>query len=85
VRVGFGQENSNYGKKYRSAAEAVAPALPDDFDWLIRAHQLLRRHGQETCKTSEPRCAVCPLTRDCAWYRSSVARLGQARAVDSLR
>jgi hypothetical protein len=37
-------------------------------DWLIRAHQLLRRHGQELCRRSRPRCAACPLTAQCAYY-----------------
>ncbi len=71
VRLGFGAESDDYTTMYRSAAAAVAPQLPDDFDWLVRAHQLLRRHGQEVCKRSVPRCEVCPLTRTCAWYATS--------------
>ena len=68
VRLGFGAESEDYTAKYRSAAAAVEPQLPDDYGWLVRAHQLLRRHGQEVCKRSAPRCEVCPLTRLCAWY-----------------
>jgi endonuclease III len=68
VRLGFGGESEDYAAQYRSAAAAVAPQLPDDPDWLLRAHQLLRRHGQEICKRSAPRCEVCPLTRQCAWF-----------------
>lgn len=68
VRLGFGAESGDYTIQYRSAAAAVAPQLPPDFDWLLRAHQLLRRHGQEVCKRTAPRCEVCPLTRLCAWY-----------------
>jgi endonuclease-3 len=72
VRMGYGEGNADYTRQYRSAAAAVAPLLPDDFPWLVQAHQLLRRHGQETCKRSEPRCELCPLTRDCRWYRVRV-------------
>ncbi len=68
VRLGFGEESDGYTAQYRSTARAVEQQLPEDFDWLLRAHQLLRRHGQEVCKRSAPRCEVCPLTRLCAWY-----------------
>src|SRR2546426_4931453 len=49
VRLGLGQENANYARMYLSAARAAETLLPDDFDWCVRAHQLLRRHGQELC------------------------------------
>ena len=68
VRLGFGRDDDNYGRKYRSAAEAVQPELPADFPWLIAAHQLLRRHGQELCKRAAPLCEACPLATRCRWY-----------------
>ena len=67
VRLGYAKEDKSYTKTYRSAAEAVAPELPSDQTWLVAAHRLLRRHGQETCLRSEPRCDVCPLARVCAY------------------
>jgi endonuclease III len=70
VRLGFAKEDANYGKTYRAAAEAVAPELPDDPAWLVAAHQLLRRHGQETCRRTGPRCDACPLEPDCAFARA---------------
>lgn len=73
LRLGFGSESGDYAAQYRSASAAVAPQLPDDFAWLIAAHQLLRRHGQEVCRRSAPRCEVCPLTRLCAWYGRAAA------------
>jgi len=73
VRVGFGREDENYSRMYRSAAEAVAPQLPEDFSWLIRAHQLLRRHGQEICKRNVPLCEACPLTDGCRWFQTHAA------------
>ena len=70
VRFGFGEGDENhYSRMYRSAAEAVAPQLPEDYPWLIRAHQLLRRHGQEICRRSAPLCEACPLTGGCRWFR----------------
>jgi len=68
VRLGFGEEVSSYGQTYRSVAEAVASQLPRDFPWLVRAHQLLRLHGQEICKRSAPLCEACPLTKGCRWF-----------------
>lgn len=73
VRLGFGEgDESKYTRMYRSAAEAVAPQLPEDYPWLIAAHQLLRRHGQEICRRSSPLCEACPLAKGCRWF------LGQA-------
>ena len=71
VRLGFSKDDGNYARTYRAAAEAVAPELPTDRGWLVAAHQLLRRHGQETCRRSEPRCDVCPLAKGCDYARSS--------------
>jgi endonuclease III len=69
VRLGYAKEDANYAKTYRAAAEAVTPELPDDAAWLVAAHQLLRRHGQETCRRSEPRCKLCPLAPGCDFAR----------------
>ena len=70
VRLGFGEgDETHYTRMYRSAAEAVAPQLPEDYPWLISAHQLLRRHGQEICRRSAPVCEACPLTEGCRWFR----------------
>jgi endonuclease-3 len=70
VRLGFGREEKDYSKTYRSAAEAVGPELPADFDWLIRARQVLRRHGQLICVRNGPRCEMCPLKARCQAYQS---------------
>lgn len=67
ARLGYVKEDANYAKMYRAAAEAVKPELPKDAVWLVGAHQLLKRHGQETCRRSEPRCDVCPLSKGCAY------------------
>lgn len=75
VRLGYAEEDRNYSRMYRAASEAARSEIVDDFDWLIDAHLLLRRHGQEVCKTSAPRCEVCTLRADCAY---AAARRGAA-------
>jgi endonuclease III len=73
MRLGYGEEQKTYSATYRSVQEAVEPELKNDFDWLIETHQLLRRHGQELCKRSEPRCVECPLKLNCRFYQLSRA------------
>lgn len=67
IRLGFGTETPNYSATYRSVQEAVDDEVVKEFPWLIKAHQLLRRHGQELCKRARPHCAKCPLVRECPW------------------
>ncbi len=70
LRLGYGSQEKSYAATYRTVREATRPEWREDFDWLIAAHQLLRRHGQELCKAGQPRCEACPLRRDCAHFRS---------------
>ena len=72
-RVGFAEEQKNYSATYRLVQDAIREQLPRDCDSLIRAHQLLRQHGQELCKRSKPRCAECPLRNVCAYGRTTAA------------
>lgn len=67
VRLGFGEENPNYAKTYRQVQEAISQDIIKEYAWLIKAHQLLRQHGQEVCKRSKPRCKNCPLISECPW------------------
>jgi endonuclease-3 len=73
VRLGFGAEHRNYSTMYRSAQEAL-----DIAGWtgarLIVAHQLLRRHGQEICRRSDPECEVCPISGDCRYAKTAGRR-----------
>ena len=57
-RLGFAEEQKNYSATYRLVQDEIHEQLPPDCDSLIRAHQLLRQHGQELCKGSKPRCAL---------------------------
>jgi endonuclease III len=69
VRLGYAPEHRNYATMYKSAQRALAPQLPASYEALIRAHQLLRQHGQELCKRNSPLCGKCPLRPDCGFFR----------------
>ena len=71
LRLGFGKESANYSASYRSALAAIAEQLEPDFEVCMRAYQLLRRHGQTTCKASSPRCGECGITALCSYYARS--------------
>jgi endonuclease III len=78
-RLGYGEEQKSYSATYRSAQEAVRDEMRKDFDWLIGAHQLLRLHGQQLCKTTAPLCASCPLKSKCRYYQEMITRRSSAR------
>jgi len=75
VRLGFGEEMKNYAATYSRAQEAARNQSIEDCAWLIRAHLLLRRHGQELCKRTEPICNSCPLTENCRYWKENSSRL----------
>src|SRR5262245_11236738 len=70
VRLGFGEEKKSYSTTYRLVQKAVADELHDGYSWLIEAHLLLRRHGQELCKRSVPACEKCSLAAECCYHQS---------------
>jgi endonuclease III related protein len=72
LRLGFAEEKKNYSASYRGVQEALKDQLPPDYDSLIAAHQLLRQHGQEQCKRSQPLCDTCPLQSSCGYFRGRV-------------
>jgi len=72
VRIRHGQERENYGETYREAQQAIAAEVPEKFDARTRAYLLLKRHGQEICKRTKPRCEQCPIQSDCAFFDSRI-------------
>jgi endonuclease III len=70
TRFGFGKADGSYAKSYRSAQEAAAGQIPQECAVLIEAYQLLRRHGQELCKTKHPRCEACPVRVECVYFKT---------------
>lgn len=71
LRLGFGEEKKSYSTTYRLVQKAVEEELEEDCDWLMKAHLLLRQHGQELCKRSAPVGEKCPLAADCSYRQSS--------------
>src|SRR5579859_2820514 len=67
-RIFFGTEDKNYGKGYRAAQEAMNAELPQDFAARRRAYSLLKKHGQEICKSTNLKCEICPISRMCLYF-----------------
>jgi endonuclease III len=68
VRIQLGQERENYGMTYREAQQAIEAEVPEKFDARARAYLLLKRHGQEVCKRTKPKCTECPVNSSCAFF-----------------
>lgn len=62
-------ESKNYTTAYREAQRALATDLPEKFDARTRAYLLLKKHGQETCKRTKPKCDACPVRGNCAFVQ----------------
>jgi endonuclease III len=68
VRFGFAKEQKSYSTTYRNLQKALADEVGSKCPPLIAAHQVLKLHGQELCRRSEPRCPACPVRQDCAFH-----------------
>ena len=68
LRLGFGEEKKSYSGSYKSVQGVLKDQIGIDCEFLITAHQLLRQHGQQLCKTNNPRCDVCPIRSTCRYY-----------------
>ena len=68
VRIVHGQERENYGVNYREAQQAIAAEVPETINARKRAYLLLKRHGQEICKRTQPKCENCPINSHCAFF-----------------
>ena len=69
-RILHTSETPNYSVAYREAQRTLASALPEKFDARTRAYLLLKKHGQETCKRTKPKCDGCPVQRNCAFVNN---------------
>ena len=67
VRIQAGQEHENYVRTYREAQQMLEAGLPPTFDSRTRAYLLLKHHGQQLCKSSNPKCDTCPIAPTCAF------------------
>jgi endonuclease-3 len=70
MRLWFGDAGKNYAADYRAAREVLNAGLSATFDARQRAYLLLKKHGQEICKRATPKCEICPVTGQCAYFQS---------------
>lgn len=71
VRIQHGPEGGDYGRTYREAQQAIEAEVPRTFAARTRAYLLLKRHGQELCKRTKPKCPECPVSAACAYAAGS--------------
>lgn len=69
LRLGYGVEHKTYGASYASAQKAAAAELEASVKSMREASVLLRHHGQQLCRRSDPHCLVCPLRERCAFAK----------------
>lgn len=67
TRILHGREEENYAAGYREAQRAIAADVPEKLDARMRAYLLLKKHGQEKCKRSNPKCNECAVKLQCAF------------------
>ncbi len=73
MRIWFGKEGKSYSADYRKVREKLDAELARTFEARLRAYLLLKKHGQEICKRSAPKCEICPLTAQCAFIQLMAA------------
>jgi len=73
ARLWFGKAGKNYVADYRAAREILSTGLPQTLEARQRAYLLLKKHGQQTCMRSHPKCELCPLTGQCAYIQLQAA------------
>ncbi len=69
TRLGLIADNANYARTYAAARKLAEEQLPAEIRPMLEAHQLLRRHGQELCRRTRPRCGECPVSNLCLFAR----------------
>jgi endonuclease-3 len=67
LRIQQGYEPEKYSVAYAAAQKMIADAIPEKLDARIRAYLLVKRHGQEICKRTNPKCTICPVVASCAF------------------
>jgi endonuclease III len=73
MRIRKGREHENYGVNYKSVQRMIADEVPAKFDARTRAYLLLKIHGQQICKRTNPKCSLCPVSDSCAFFASAPA------------
>ncbi|HWC19968.1 MAG TPA: hypothetical protein VG498_23340 [Terriglobales bacterium] len=61
IRLLYGREGENYQVNYRQSQQVIEQEIPAEVKERQRAYLLLKHHGQELCKRTNPKCKQCPL------------------------
>jgi endonuclease-3 len=72
-RIVHGREDVNYVASYREAQRLLSTQIAETFDSRARAYLLLKRHGQDLCKRTKPKCETCPISSQCAFFTAQSA------------
>jgi endonuclease-3 len=80
VRLQQGPEGKNYAATYREAQRILEAQVPAKFDARTRAYLLLKRHAQETCKLTNPKCSECRVKSSCAYFATMSFRKRSPKA-----
>jgi len=72
VRIRYGKESENYRVNYRQSQQIIEAEVPATFNARTRAYLLLKRHGEEICKRTKPKCDQCAINRWCAYFAAAV-------------
>ena len=67
LRILVGNEGKSYSATYREEQRIIASEVPGTFDARTRAYLLLKHHGQQLCKRTNPKCQECPLRANCKY------------------
>jgi endonuclease III len=71
ARCWLGAEGE-YAATYRAVRARIAgEEARYDAPALVRAHNLVRRHGQTVCRRNAPACPTCPLAPECGFRQAS--------------
>jgi endonuclease-3 len=68
MRIFHGSERENYGANYRDSQEMIEQQVPSKIADRIRAYLLLKVHGEELCKRTNPKCEECPVRNHCLYF-----------------
>ena len=71
LRIGYGTEDKNYDKSYRTVMEEIVSQSPMTTETTLEAHLVLKEHGRTVCKRSSPACKECPLEDGCEYGRNN--------------
>src|SRR5215469_6281810 len=60
VRLGLVPLAASYASTYRSAVGLLSGFAVNGRGWLVSSYMLLREHGRNLCRRSNPGCMACP-------------------------